>query len=260
MFSKKRLGQNFLVNSVIAKKIISALDISDSDVVVEIGPGKGVFTKFIIEKTRNAYFVELDKTLYELLKCNLKCHDKLINADVLKLDFSKLSNGQKIKIIGNFPYNISGKLIFKFYENINIIDRVVGIFQKEVVDRLLAGPGCKSYGIPSIFTQCYYNVKKLFDIDPSNFAPRPKIQSTVFRLDRNNVVDLGCDERLFTKIVKLAFSSRRKTIKNNFKNDNLYKYIDNKYLHLRAERLSISDFVNITKSIKNRIKIPRVIT
>ena len=249
MFAKKRFSQNFLVNDEIATRIVNELDISDYDIVVEIGPGKGVLTNIILQKTKNAYFIELDMSMCELLEERFNLGDRLINADVLKLDLEKVFNGKKIKIIGNFPYNISGKLIFKFYENKNIIKKVVGMFQKEVVDRLIARPCCKNYGIPSIFTQCYFDIKKLFDVGPSNFFPTPKVTSSVFSLNRNDISNLGCNENLFKKIVKLSFSSRRKIIKNNFRCNDYYKFIPSNYLELRAEMLSISDFVNITNKI-----------
>lgn len=253
MFPSKRFSQNFLINSEIASKIVLELNICDSDTVIEVGPGKGVLTNLIIQKTKNAYFVELDRELCKLLEKRFKLDNKLMNTDILKLDLRKLANGRKLKIIGNFPYNISGKLILKFYENRDVVDEVVGMLQKEVVDRLCAGPGTKKYGIPAIFTQCYYDVTELFNVDPTNFIPKPKVMSCVFRLKRNDIDKLNCDEDLFRKIVKLCFSCRRKIISNNLRYNEYFKYIDYKYQQKRAEKLTINDFINITNSIKANI-------
>ena len=253
MFAKKKLSQNFLINDEIANRIVSELDINDSDVIVEVGPGRGVLTKFIMQKTKNAYYIELDKEMCKLLNKKFKLEDKLINCDILKLDLKKLANGHKLKIIGNFPYNISGKLVLKFYENRDSIQEVVGMLQKEVVDRLCADPGTKKYGIPAIFTQCYYNIKELFDVDQSNFIPKPKVMSSVFKLERNNINKLNCDEDLFKRIVKLCFSCRRKMIKNNLKYNEYYRYISTNYQQKRAETLSIKELIDITNSISKNI-------
>jgi 16S rRNA (adenine1518-N6/adenine1519-N6)-dimethyltransferase len=145
-------------------------------------------------------------------------------------------------------------LINKIVENRDIIDEVVGMFQKEVVDRLISQPNNKEYGLPSIFTQCYYNVYKLFDVDPENFNPAPNVISSVCKFKRNEVINLNCDEKLFNDIVKRSFSCRIKMIKNNLKYNDFYKYIDPKYLGLRAENLSIEDVIDITNSIKRYLK------
>ena len=256
MRALKRLGQNFLVNENIARDIVDGLDINDEDNIIEIGPGRGMLTRFLLKKIKNkninVRFIEFDSKMCEILSKNFhNINDKIINEDVLKLNFKDIFNdSKKIKIIGNFPYNISGKLINKIIDNRDIIEEVVGMFQKEVVDRLIAQPNNKEYGIPSIFTQCYYDVYKLFDVDPENFNPAPNVISSVCKFKRNDVINLNCDENLFNDIVKRSFSCRRKMIKNNLKYNDYYKNIDQKYLILRAENLSIEDFINITNSIK----------
>ena len=257
MHALKRFGQNFLINEDIAKNIVEALNISDGDNIIEIGPGRGVLSRFILKKLKNknininVRFIELDKNMCDILIKNfVNIEDKIINEDALKIDFKTIFNdNKKIKIIGNFPYNISGKLINKFIDNKNIIIEIVGMFQKEVVERLTAKNNTKQYGIPSIFTQCYYDVEKLFDVEPFNFNPQPNVMSSVCRFKRNNVQSIDCDETLFKDIVKRSFSCRRKMIRNNLKYNDYYKYIDKKYLNLRAENLSIQDYINITNSI-----------
>ena len=256
MYSKKEFGQNFLINNAIAEKIVKSLDIKNTDNVLEIGPGKGILTKYIIKKTSNAIFVEIDKNLYDYLQKKYNLGNNIINKDVLKLDINSLFNSQKIKIIGNFPYNISGKLIFKFIENRNIIDTIVGMFQKEVVDRLISKENSKKYGIPTILTGLYYDVKKLFDVEPDNFNPKPKVTSSVCIFKRNDIKKLECDEKLLFEVVKLSFSCRRKTIKNNLKPKNYDTHINPEYLNKRAEMLSINDFINITKEIETKILKP----
>ena len=251
MRALKRFGQNFLINEDIAKEIVDSLDIKDNDNIIEIGPGRGVLSRFLLKKYKcknidfNLKFIELDKSMCEILCKNFhNIEDKIINEDVLKLNFKDIFNDdKKIKIIGNFPYNISGKLINKIIENKDIIDEVVGMFQKEVVDRLTAKHNNKQYGIPSIFTQCYYNVEKLFDVSPENFNPQPQIMSSVCKFIRNNTINLDCNEKLFQDIVKRSFACRRKMIRNNLKYNDYYKHINEKYLNLRAENLSIDDFI-----------------
>ena len=259
MQALKRFGQNFLINEDIAKDIVEALNISDGDNIIEIGPGRGVLSRFILKKIKNkdkninVRFIELDKNMCSILIKNfVNIEDKIINDDVIKIDFRNIFNdNKKIKIIGNFPYNISGKLINKFIDNNDIIDEVVGMFQKEVVERLIAKPNNKQYGIPSIFTQCYFDVEKLFDVEPYNFNPQPNVMSSVCKLKRNNVKSLDCDEILFKDIVKRSFACRRKMIKNNLKYNDYYKHINEEYLSLRAENLSIQDYIDITNSISN---------
>lgn len=259
MRALKRLGQNFLVNEEIARDIVDSLDINDGDDIIEIGPGRGMLTRFLLKKIKNRdvniRFIEFDDKMCEILCKNFhNISDKVINADVLKISFKDIFNdGRKIKIIGNFPYNISGKLISKIVDNRDVIEEVVGMFQKEVVDRIIAKPNCKDYGLPSIFSQCYYDVYRLFDVAPENFNPAPNVISSVCKFKRNDVIKLPCDEKLFKDIIKRAFSCRRKMIKNNLKYNDYYKYIDKKYLGLRAENLSIEDLINITNSITYHI-------
>ena len=259
MRALKRLGQNFLVNEEIARDIVDSLDINDGDNIIEIGPGRGMLTRFLLKKIKNRdvniRFIEFDDKMCEILSKNFhNISDKIINKDVLKLNFNDIfKDDKKIKIIGNFPYNISGKLISKIVDNRDVIDEVVGMFQKEVVDRIIAKHNCKDYGFPSIFSQCYYDVYKLFDVAPENFNPAPNVISSVCKFKRNEVINLDCDEKLFKDIIKRSFSCRRKMIKNNLKYNDYYKYIDPKYLGLRAENLSIEDFINITNSITYHI-------
>jgi 16S rRNA (adenine1518-N6/adenine1519-N6)-dimethyltransferase len=241
-----KLGQNFLINTNIAQNIANSLN--NNDIIVEIGPGKGALTKFLYERfSDNLFLIELDTNfIQDLSLCFPKT--QIICRDVLQVDFEKLAEGKKINIIGNLPYCISTEILFLIHKYRDCIDEVVCMLQKEVVDRICAKNGCKQYGIPSVLLQSFFDVEKLFDVGPENFYPVPKVVSSVMRLKRNGVQKLNCDERLFDKVVHSSFRFRRKILKNCLGNI-VNKNFESDKLNLRAEQLSISDFIDLTNEI-----------
>lgn len=247
--AKKYLGQHFLNNEEIAKKITDSLN--ETSQVLEIGPGMGVLTKYLIEKCTTLKLVEIDKESVEYLTKKYKLPaENLICGDFLKLSLDTLFENQPYSLIGNFPYNISNLILFKVFENKNSISEVVGMFQEEVAQRVCASSGNKTYGILSVLLKVFYDIEYLFSVDRQFFNPPPKVQSAVIRLKRNNVSDLDVNEADFVRVVKTAFNQRRKMLRQSLKplQKNLDK-IDEKYLTLRAEQLKKEDFITITKQI-----------
>jgi 16S rRNA (adenine1518-N6/adenine1519-N6)-dimethyltransferase len=246
---KKHLGQHFLKDDNIARKIVGSLQ-SSVFPVLEVGPGMGVLTRHLLELTdRSCFFIDTDKESIEYLTAAFPGHsDKFIQADFLKFNLNELFPG-KFAIIGNFPYNISSQILFKVLDHRQQVTQVVGMIQKEVAERLAAGPGSKTYGILSVLLQAYYGIEYLFTVNETVFVPPPKVKSAVIRLTRNDRKKLDCDEVLFFKVVKTAFNQRRKTLRNSLKTF----YIDyerGEILHLagkRAEELSVEDFVRLTQ-------------
>lgn len=243
--AKKYLGQHFLTDHSIAQNIVNNL--SPQKTILEIGPGMGVLTQFIIERESELFVVELDKESVSYLHHHypsLKNH--IISGDFLKLPIEQLFDHQ-IGLIGNFPYNISSQILFKVLEHKNCITEIVGMFQKEVAERISSKPCKKSYGILSVFIQCYYDVEYLFTVDEDVFDPPPKVKSAVIRLKRNQRQNLPCDEQKFIKVVKTAFGMRRKTLRNALKSLTLLNENSvEKYLNQRAEQLSVEDFFKLT--------------
>ena len=218
---KKSLGQHFLKDNNIANKIVDSLDRKSKN-VLEIGPGMGVLTKFLLKKKYNLMLVEIDSESVSFLINNLDIEEsKIIENDFLKLDLTKLFSGNNFSIIGNFPYNISSQIVFKILENRNIIKEMCGMFQYEVAERICESEGSKKYGILSVLTQAFFEVSFLFEVSNRLFIPPPKVKSAVITLRRKDEIELGCNETLFFKIVKLSFQQRRKTIRNSLKKINL---------------------------------------
>jgi len=251
--AKKHYGQHFLSDKNIANRIVDSLSVKDVDMVVEIGPGMGILTEILLNKNFKCSFVEIDKESVEYL-CNKfpLIKDKIIFDDFLKLDIEKHFDG-KIAIIGNFPYNISSQILFKMLDSKDKVVELVGMFQKEVAERVISPPGSRVYGIISVFLQAFYHAEKMFNLGPEFFSPPPKVDSTVIRLVRNSVSKLDCDEKLFTKIVKHTFNQRRKMIRNGLKSIGNIDGFDSEYLTLRPEQLSVSDFVKLTNQFKEFI-------
>jgi 16S rRNA (adenine1518-N6/adenine1519-N6)-dimethyltransferase len=247
---KKSLGQHFLTNQFIAKNIVDTLQVSDGDCVLEIGPGTGVLTKFLIEKKLDLTVIELDRDSVEYLKNNLDVSKfKIVEGDFIKLPLSEMFE-RSFSIIGNFPYNISSQIFFKVLENRNTIDQVVCMIQKEVAQRIAAPPGSKTYGILSVLLQAFYTIEYVITVKPGAFHPPPKVDSGVIRLKRNEVPQLDCDERLFTRVVKQGFQNRRKTLRNALKPINLPVQLNtDPVLDLRAEALGVEEFVSLTNKI-----------
>ena len=248
---KKKLGQHFLNSSEIAKKIVDCLDTKSIESVVEIGPGMGILTQYIIGLGNKTYFVEIDSESVEYLKENYPLiKNSIIEEDFLKLELSDFKN--PIGIIGNFPYNISSQIIFKAIENRTLVHTLVGMFQLEVAKRICEGPGSKTYGILSVLVQAYYETEFMFSLDPLQFTPPPKVNSGVIKLTRKTQLTLNCDEVFFFKIVKTSFQQRRKTLRNSLKVFNLSNIIkEDVIFDRRPETLSVDDFVYLTNIIAN---------
>jgi len=250
--AKKHLGQHFLTDKNIASKIVESLRHTGKyTVVLEVGPGMGILSDFLLQKKDiDVHLIDIDTESFEYLQKKYpQLGSSLINADFLEMDFAAFFNGP-MAVIGNFPYNISSQILFKILDNRQQVVEVVGMFQKEVAERCNAKPGSKDYGILSVFLQAYYRVEYLFTVKAGVFNPPPKVLSAVIRLTRNETTQLDCDEKLFWQVVKAGFNQRRKTLRNALSSlINKEKMVDQPMLELRAERLSVNDFVNLTNTI-----------
>lgn len=247
--AKKQLGQHFLKDDDVALRITEALTHHRGyRSVIEIGPGTGALTKHLLKRTDiDLSCVELDReAAAHLLEYFPDLKDRLIIGDVLQLDLSERFT-EGFAVIGNFPYNISTEIIFQALEHRDQCMEVVGMFQKEVADRVRANPGSKVYGITSVLAQAFYDIDEIMTVGPEQFIPPPKVQSAVIRMRRNNVNVLACNEKLFTRVVKTAFNQRRKTLRNALKTmPELVGNIPEKFRMLRAERLSVQNFIELT--------------
>ncbi|PCH87358.1 MAG: 16S rRNA (adenine(1518)-N(6)/adenine(1519)-N(6))-dimethyltransferase [Flavobacteriales bacterium] len=247
--AKKKLGQHFLIDGEIAERIVNSLEehISNQD-VLEIGPGMGVLTSLLLKrKLPGLHVIELDHEAVNYLLGQYPDLEKhLMQGDFLKMNLEALGSGN-LAIIGNFPYNISSQILFKVLDNHNKVNLLVGMFQKEVAERLASDPGSRKYGILSVLLQAYYDIEYLFSVSASKFKPPPKVESAVIRITRNKRTTLGCDEKRFRKVVKGGFNHRRKTLRNALKlTITLPANFDNPYLNKRAEQLSVDDFITLT--------------
>jgi len=253
---KKHLGQHFLTDLNIAKKIASTLKAENYDKILEIGPGMGVMTQFLMERPGKKVFVnEIDGESIEYLKKNYPVlNDKIIEGDFLKLDFNKLFHDEQVGITGNFPYNISTQIVFKVLENMTKVPEFSGMFQKEVSERIAAKHGNKTYGILSVLTQNYYDVDYLFSVSEKVFNPPPKVKSGVIRLTRKDRLP-EIDYNFFKKIVKTAFNQRRKTLRNSLKSYNLSDNLKQDSIFAkRPEQLSPQEFLELAKKIKHDLR------
>ena len=237
-----------------ARKIVDSLKTDDDKPVqvLEIGPGMGVLTRFLMERNNiKLFLVEIDRESVAYLNKNFpQLHDKIITGDFLELDLDTIVNGPVV-IIGNFPYNISSQIFFKVLEHKNQVQQVVCMLQKEVADRLAAKHGNKTYGILSVLLQAYYDIQYLFKVPPGVFTPPPKVMSAVIRLERNERSVLGCDEKMFVQVVKQGFNNRRKTLRNALKKLNLAPEVSSlPMLDKRAEQLTVDEFVLLTRLIE----------
>ena len=244
---KKHLGQHFLTDPNTALKIVNYLP-ENTLQLLEIGPGKGILTKFILQKNIPDFkLIELDAESVEYLLLNFpELAGKIYQHDFLKFDLKQLFDG-KWTIIGNFPYNISSQILFRVLEFRNSVNVVVGMFQKEVAERIAASPGNKTYGILSVLTQAFYKIEYLATIREGVFFPPPKVKSAVIRLTMNDVKNLDCDESLFFGVVKTAFNQRRKTLRNALGKMGVKDIMEiQEFMEKRAEQLSVNDFIKIT--------------
>ncbi len=249
--AKKNLGQHFLNDKNIAKRIVDSLHSKGVSRVLEIGPGMGVLTQFLIQNNHyETSVVEIDRESVEYLeKYYPELKQRIISADFLRLKLNDYFS-EPFAIIGNFPYNISSQIFFKILEYRNQIPEVVGMLQKEVAERLAEPPGSKTYGILSVLLQAYYNIEYLFTVHENVFTPPPKVKSGVIRLTRNNREYLNCDEKLFTSIVKMAFNQRRKTMRNSLKSlINNTELKANPIFDKRPEQLSVAEFESLARMI-----------
>ena len=246
--AKKALGQHFLTDQSIARTIVNSLTVSPVRDVLEIGPGMGVLTQYLIEREDlDLKMVEVDTESVDYLLTHLPgMQGKLMEADYLRLNMRKVFPGE-YRVIGNFPYNISSQIFFKILEDKDLVPEVVCMIQKEVAERIAEKPGSKTYGILSVLLQAWYDIDYIISVGSGAFCPPPKVQSAVIRLRRNSRTDLGCDEKLFKTVVKTAFNQRRKTLRNALK-PLIKEGMDTSdpVFDLRAERLSVEDFVSLT--------------
>lgn len=251
--AKKHLGQHFLKDENIAKKIADTLSFTGYDNVLEIGPGMGVLTKYLLNKDITTHVIEIDSESVVYLKKHYpNLADHIYEKDFLKHDLSKIFKNQPFAIIGNFPYNISSQIIFKTLEMRQQIPEFSGMFQKEVAQRICSKEGSKVYGILSVLTQAFYDAKYLFTVPPTVFSPPPKVDSGVLLLKRKEDFKLPCDEDLFFKVVKTGFQQRRKTLRNSLKLFNLSDNLKaNAIFGQRPEQLGVSDFIELTSLIEN---------
>lgn len=251
--AKKHLGQHFLKNENIAHDIVKSLvHSSEYKTVLEVGPGMGVLTKYLVNETAfETHVIELDRESIAYLKQHFPIlENRILSGDFLKLDLHSLFNNQPFAVIGNFPYNISTEILFKVLDHKNQVPEVVGMFQKEVAERIAAKPKNKTYGITSVLLQAFYNIEYLFTVGENEFIPPPRVKSAVIRLTRNEVKQLDCNEKLFKQVVKAGFNQRRKTLRNSIKAFKLKpEFAEHKYLTQRAEELSVKEFVELTNML-----------
>ncbi len=250
--AKKHLGQHFLIDESIAAAIADTLNFEGYDEVLEIGPGMGVLTKYLLEKPITTYVIEIDTESVTYLENNFpKLRGKIISKDFLKYDINETFEGKQFGIIGNFPYNISTQIVFRMLEYRNQIPEFSGMFQKEVAERICEKKGTKAYGILSVLVQAFYHADYLFTVDEHVFNPPPKVKSGVLRLRRKEDFSLPCGEKLFFTVVKTAFQQRRKTLRNSLKTLNLSDNLrEDTIFDLRPEQLNVQQFIELTQKIE----------
>ena len=249
---KKYLGQHFLLDDSVSLRIYESLCIKKKLNLLEIGPGTGALTKFLLQGNIQLVTFELDQESIKYLNQNFP-NLKVYNQDILSVKWKTLFN-DNFSVTGNFPYNISSQILFKIYENRDRVDQMVGMFQKEVAERVCSGDGTKKYGFLSVLIQAFYNVEYLFTVNEDAFNPPPKVKSGVINIMRNNIKKLDCDEELFFKIVKAVFNQRRKMARNSLKAMIENKKIDHPLLTKRPEQLSVANFIELTKLLESNIK------
>ena len=252
---KKNLGQHFLTDLSIAKRIADTVDACPDLPVLEVGPGMGVLTQYLLEKPRPLKVVEIDKESVTYLKGTLLANSSstIIEDDFLRMDLRTLFDGGQFVLTGNYPYDISSQIFFKMIDNRDLIPCCTGMIQHEVALRMDSQPGTKAYGILSVLIQAWYDVEYLFTVEPNVFNPPPKVQSAVIRMTRNNVQQLGCDEQLFKRVVKTVFNQRRKMLRVSLRQilsaEQLSAVCEHPFMTKRPEQLSIAQFVELTNLV-----------
>ncbi|MGH2666222.1 16S rRNA (adenine(1518)-N(6)/adenine(1519)-N(6))-dimethyltransferase RsmA [Flavobacterium sp.] len=249
--AKKHLGQHFLNDESIAKRIADSLTLDRYKKVLEIGPGMGVLTKYLLEKPIETYVIEIDTESVEYLNVHYpKLEGKVISKDFLKYNIKEVFGDEPFAIIGNFPYNISTQIVFRTLELRDQIPEFSGMFQKEVAERICSKKGSKVYGILSVLAQAFYDVEYLFTVDEHVFNPPPKVKSGVMRMIRKENYHLPCDEKLLFNVVKTSFNQRRKTMRNSLKSLNLSDNLrEDSIFDLRPEQISVEQFIELTQKI-----------
>ena len=253
--AKKHFGQHFLKDEQIAQRIADSLTEKGYNNVLEIGPGMGVLTKYLLKKKPTIHVIEIDLESVEYLQAHfLNLTDRIISKDFLKMNLADYFDEEQFAIIGNFPYNISTQIVFKTLENRQQIPELTGMFQKEVAQRIAEKEGSKVYGILSVLTQAFYDVEYLFTVPPTVFNPPPKVDSGVIRLIRKENYNLPVDEKLFYRVVKTAFNQRRKTLRNSLKTMNLSDNLREDVIFAkRPEQLSVQEFISLTSKIEKDV-------
>lgn len=263
---KKNLGQHFLTDLSIAKRIADTVDACPDIPVLEVGPGMGVMTQYLVTKPRPFKVVEIDRESVAYLKNTLfkeqgveseEQEKPIIEGDFLRMDLRKVFGGQQFVLTGNYPYDISSQIFFKMLDNRDLIPCCTGMIQHEVAVRMASQPGNKQYGILSVLIQAWYDVEYLFTVEPGVFNPPPKVQSAVIRMTRNKVQKLGCDEELFKRVVKTAFNQRRKMLRVSLRqilqSEAIQMIADSMFSTLRPEQLSIQQFVELTNLVEKAL-------
>ncbi len=258
---KKNLGQHFLTDLNIARRIADTVDACPDIPVLEIGPGMGVLTQYLVEKPREVKAVEIDDESVRYLNEKFpKLHDKILGEDFLHMDLWQVFDGKPFVLTGNYPYDISSQIFFKMLDNKDLIPCCTGMIQREVALRIASNPGSKQYGILSVMIQAWYDTEYLFTVDEDVFNPPPKVKSAVIRMKRNSVTNLGCNEALFKRVVKTVFNQRRKmlrvSLKPLFSKDGMppTDFFAGEMMTQRPEQLSVADFVALTNRIEEVIQ------
>ena len=261
---KKNLGQHFLTDLSIAKRIADTVDACPDLPVLEVGPGMGVMTQYLVEKPRPFKVVEIDRESVAYLNEHFpKLRENILGEDFLRMDLRQVFGGQQFVLTGNYPYDISSQIFFKMLDNRDLIPCCTGMIQHEVAVRMASQPGNKQYGILSVLIQAWYNVEYLFTVEPTVFNPPPKVMSAVIRMTRNEVQHLGCDEQLFKRVVKTVFNQRRNMLRVSLRQifDSQHPasdtFFQNDVMTRRPEQLSISEFVELTNLVEKELQDER---
>ena len=258
--NKKNLGQHFLTDLNIAKAIADTVDACPEIPVLEVGPGMGVMTQYLVEKPRPFKVVEIDRESVAYLQEHFpRLYNNIIGGDFLRMDLREVFDGQQFVLTGNYPYDISSQIFFKMLDNKDLIPCCTGMIQHEVALRMASQPGNKQYGILSVLIQAWYNVEYLFTVEPGVFNPPPKVQSAVIRMTRNEVTDLGCNEQLFRRVVKTVFNQRRKMLRVSLRqifnagHPASPDFFNDDMMTRRPEQLSIPEFVELTNKVEKEL-------
>lgn len=253
---KKFLGQHFLKDLKVAQDIADTVDSQPELPVLEVGPGMGVLTQFLVKKERTVKVVEVDyESVAYLREAFPSLEDHIIEDDFLKMNLNRTFDGNPFVLTGNYPYNISSQIFFKMLDNKELIPCCTGMIQKEVAERIAAGPGSKTYGILSVLIQAWYEVEYLFTVSEHVFNPPPKVKSAVIRMTRNQTRNLGCNEKLFKQVVKTTFNQRRKTLRNSIKPilGKESSILQDEIFNKRPEQLSVQQFVELTNMVEKEL-------